>query len=323
MIKGIQIVIFCCCSACTLLFAQTGQINIPRIAMMPDRPSPYNMRDWQKVATKYDSFVYDINKIGQYLPFIKIQNTGINYPNVEKYSLHTYVGTASPNGNEAINVLPSLVGASLMGINKTNQFNKNWVKMSFDFFNKANGENIYLNNAGSSSGQDWWYDVMPNIYFYQLYNLYPSLGSEADYQFNTIADRFLESTKALGGNDTPWALPNMNYRGWKFKTFQPNATGVPEPEAAGGYAWLLYHAWKKNHKSEYLKGARWAMEFLDKWDSNPSYELQLPYGTYTAAKMNAEIGTHYNIEKMLNWSFDKGALRGWGTIKGTWGGIQV
>ncbi|MEZ4956160.1 MAG: LamG-like jellyroll fold domain-containing protein, partial [Saprospiraceae bacterium] len=44
---------------------------------------------------------------------------------------------------------------------------------------------------------------------------------------------------------------------------------------------------------------------------------------YAAAKMNAEIGTTYNVEKMINWSFDRGALRGWGTIVGKWGGFDV
>jgi hypothetical protein len=86
---------------------------------------------------------------------------------------------------------------------------------------------------------------------------------------------------------------------------------------------LLYNAYKKSGNKELLKGAEWAIEFLNEYPTNPSYELQLPYGTYTAAKMNAELGTTYNIEKMVNWSFDKGNLRGWGTIVGTWGGFDV
>jgi hypothetical protein len=50
---------------------------------------------------------------------------------------------------------------------------------------------------------------------------------------------------------------------------------------------------------------------------------QLPYGTLAAARMNAETGTQYNIEKFVNWSFNKGPLREWGTIVGNWGGFDA
>lgn len=304
-----------------MAMAQSGQVNIPRIELMGNEPTPYLMRNWAQVAKQYDAFVYDVTKTGQYLPFIKITNGGVNYPQDEKFTMSTYVG--SPGGNEAINVLPSLVGASLMSIDKTNQFGKNWVKMSYDFFNKANGENIYLNNAGASSGGDWWYDIMPNVYFYQLYDLYPGLGAEADVQFLSIANTFTQAIKAMGGQDAPWQKPFMNYRAWKFKTMTPNASGVPEPESAGSMAWVLYNAYQKTGNKEYLKASEWAMEFLNEWPNNPSYELQLPYGAYTAARMNAELNTNYDVNKMINWCFDKGSLRGWGAIKGKWGGIDV
>lgn len=306
-----------------LLRGQAGQLPVPRIELMPQQPSPYNLRNWKQVARQYDSMVYDVNITGTYLPLISIGASGINYPQRKTIKLHTYVGTNSPSGSEAINVLPSLVGASLVGIDKTSQFGQNWIEMSRDFFNKANGENLYLNNAGASSGGDWWYDLMPNVFFYQLYDLYPNPGNEASDQFNTIAGRFLESVKAMGGDDTPWKIPSMNYRAWKFKTMQPNAAGVREPEAAGAYAWVLYQAWTRTQNKEYLKGAEWALEFLNQWPTNPSYELQLPYGTYIAARMNAELGTVYDIPKFVNWSFDRGALRGWGTIVGKWGGFDV
>jgi Concanavalin A-like lectin/glucanases superfamily/Secretion system C-terminal sorting domain len=311
------------CSLQNNSHGQSGQLTIPRIEKMPNQPAPFNLRNWKQVARQYDTFIYDVNKTGQYLPFVSIGTSGVNYPQNKTIKLHTYVGTNSPNGSEGINVLPSLVSASLVGHDKSNQFGQNWLLMSQDFFNKANGENIYLNNAGSSSGGDWWYDLMPNVFFYQLYDLYPNIGSEANMQFSTIADRFLEAVRAMGGRDTAWALPNMNYRAWKFKTMQPLATGVKEPEAAGAYSWVLYNAYKKTGNKDYLKGAEWALEFLDAQTANPSYELQLPYGTYTAAKMNAELGTTYDISKMVNWSFEKGALRGWGTIVGTWGGFDV
>ncbi|MCC6461765.1 MAG: laminin G [Saprospiraceae bacterium] len=305
------------------LAAQVPQIHIPRVELMLNQPAPYNVRDWRQVALRYDSFVYDLQKTGQYLPLVYIQPSGLNYPQNKSFGLHTYVGTNTPQGNEAINVLPSLVGATLAGADKSDQFGENWLLMSQDFFNANNGEGIYLNNRSGGSGGDWWYDLMPNVYFYQLYDLYPDAGGAADFQFLAVADRFLASVQALGGSATPWQKANMNYRAFNFKTMQPNANGVKEPEAAGAYAWVLYNAYRHSGNPAYLQGAEWSLEFLNEWDTNPSYELQLPYGIYTAARMNAELGTRYDVEKMVNWSFDRGPLRGWGAIVGSWGGFDV
>lgn len=127
----------------------------------------------------------------------------------------------------------------------------------------------------------------------------------------------------MGGSEIPWKKAFMNYRAWQFKTMQANVSSVPEPEAAGSMAWVLYNAYNKTQNKEYLKASEWAMEFLNEWQTNPSYELQLPYGVYTAARMNAELTTNYDVEKMVNWCFDKGPLRGWGAIKGSWGGLNV
>ncbi len=306
-----------------VLPAQVTQVGINRIEMMPNEPAPYNVRNWAEVAIQYDAFVYDIGKTGQYLPLVTLQAAGVNYPQNPAFGLHTYVGANNTNGKEAINILPSLVGATLVGIDKSDQFGQNWVLMSQDFFNKNNNQLLYLNNPSTSSGNDWWYDLMPNIYFYQLYDLYPDLGGDEAFQFTSIADRFLEAVKGMGGDDKPWQPAYMNYRAWDFLQMQPNETSVPEPEAAGAYAWVLYHAWKETGNAEYLKAAEWSMEFLSNWESNPSYELQLPYGVYIAAKMNAELHTAYDLEKMVNWTFDRGPLRGWGAVVGSWGGFDV
>jgi hypothetical protein len=302
-------------------FGQTGQISIGRVDQMPDMPAPYEMRDWKDVALKYDDFIYSLDKTGQYLPLIGLKSNSVNYPSLQPILLRTYVG-GSTGSAEAINILPSIVGASLVGKDKSNQNGVNWVLKTKDFFNKANQQNIYLNNYSATSGNDWWYDVMPNVFFYQLYTQYPS---DADFQsqFTTIADRWLDAIYHMGGASAPWATPNMNYRGWYMASMTGNTQSVKEPESAGSIAWLLYNAYVKTGEKKYLDGAQMAMEFLSGLSANPSYELQLPYGTLTAAKLNAEQGTDYNIDKMLNWSFDRGELRGWGTIVGQWDGKDV
>lgn len=298
------------------------QININRINQMPDFPTPYIMRDWEAAARQYDSFVFDVDATGQYLPVLFFRNNTVNYPNESSFGLHTVVGTNSPTSGEAINVIPAIVGATLVGIDKSNQDGYNWVKMSKEFFNNRPEENVYLNHPSTKSGDDWWYTTMPNVFFYQMYDLYPET-EDFNYQLRSVADQWLTAIKKMGSSAAPWNVPNMNYRGWYLSTMMPNNGGVKEPEAAGALAWILYHAYKETGDDNYRMGAEWAMEFLNNYPSNPSYELQLLYGTYIAAKMNAEIGTEYDVEKMLNWNFDVGSLRQWGAIIGNWGERDV
>lgn len=302
--------------------AQSGQRNISRVDLMPDIPTPYEMRDWKEVALQYDAFIFDSNKTGQHLPLIGFKESGINFPSLQPILLKTYVGSPSSNQAEAINIIPAIVGASLMGIDKSNQGGINWVERTKDFYNSKNNQHVYLNGYNAFSGNDWWYDLMPNVFFYQLYSLYPS-EPEFDNQFIAVADQWLKAVYAMGGKTTPWTIPQMNYRGWYLSSMTGNTESVPEPESAGTIAWLLYNAFKQTGERKYLEGAQLSLDFLAQLNSNPSYELQLPYGTLIAAKLNAEHGANYPIQKMLEWSFDRGPLRGWGTIVGNWDGKDV
>lgn len=304
-------------------YSLTGQqIEIPRVAAMPSMPQPYLMRDWKAVAQQYDSLVFDLTAAGQYLPLVWINTNTINYPNHASFGLHTVVGTPYPSSAEAINIIPAVVGASLVGIDKSDQFGVNWVLGCEEFFNRRPEENVYLNSPATSSGDDWWYAVMPNIFFYQLNALYPHTG-DFDYQFNSVADRWCTAVETMGGSAAPWHRASMNYRGWYLASMTPHSTGVTEPEASGSIAWLLYDAYTVTGNSRYRMGAEWALEFLDNYQDNAAYELQMPYGTYIAARMNAELGTIYDIEKFVNWSFDPvGNARQWGVTLGNWGGYD-
>ncbi len=302
------------------LFAQ--QINIQRIEAMPNNPSPYLMRDWKTVARGYDSLVYNYNLQGDYLPLIFYNNSTENYPKQQSYGLHSYVGTDNTSSGEAINVLPSIVSASLIGIDKSNQNGFDWVKMSREYFNNRLEMNVYKNTPHDDTYDDWWYESMPNVFFYQLYSLYPDV-EDYDNQFITVADRFLEVAKLSGGNVTPWQASDFSYRGWDFKNMQQYAYDVEEPEAAGAIGWILYSAFVETGQKKYLIGAEWCMEYLNSLSENPAYEIQLPYGVYTAARMNAEIGTDYDIEKMVTWCFSKTYLREWNVLLGKWGVYDV
>lgn len=300
--------------------AAAQQIPIDRVEKMPNLPAPYQMRDWKQVTLGYDSLVFNFNLTGSFLPLIWWNDQTVNYPE-RSFGLHTVVGTRSPRSSEAINVLPAVIGASLVGIDKSRQNGTNWVQMCQEYFNNRPEEMVYLNHPDASSGSDWWYDTMPNVFFYQLYSLYPDVD-RFDEQFITVADRWLSAVQKMGGATTPWMRPYLNYRAWSLAEMKPLTTGVPEPEAAGAIGWLLYQAFTQTGNEKYRIGAEWCLEFLDNWSTNPAYELQLPYGAYTAARMNAEIGTQYNLTKILNWCFDVGPLRDWGVIVGNWNGYN-
>jgi hypothetical protein len=303
-------------------FIMPQQINVPRIELMPKQPSPYIMRDWKQVARGYDSLVFNPDLSGQYLPLIRFYNNTVNYPAHGSFTLHTVVGTKYPEVGEAVNVLPAVIGATLSGIDKSSQNGKNFVLMCEEFFNNRAEENVYLNTPVTSSGNDWWYETMPNVFFYQLFDLYPGTG-DFNKQFVKVADRWLEAVQAMGGGTTPWTIPGMNYRAWELSTMTPNKDGIIEPEAAGAIGWILYNAYIQTGEEKYRIGAEQSIEFLNSLTANPSYELQLGYGVLAAARMNAELGTNYNIEKLVNWCFEIGPLRTWGSIIGTWSGYDV
>lgn len=317
-----SIIFFCVTSFFFTGNIHSQQVTVNRIENMPDFPSPYLMRNWKEVTIGYDSLVFDQQLTGEHLPLIFFRNNTINYPGVISFGLHTVVGTSVPNSGEAINVIPAVVGASLVGIDKSDQNGYDWVKMCREYFNKRPEENVYLNHPNTQSADDWWYSTMPNVFFYQLYDLYPDT-EDFDYQLRSVADQWLKAIEEMGGSAAPWDVPYMDYRGWALSTMTPFTSGVKQPEAAGAIAWLLYNAYKESGEISYRTGAEWAMEFLNGLNSNPAYELQLSYGTYIAAKMNAELGTDYDLEKLFNWCFNVGPLRNWGAIVGRWGGLDI
>ncbi|MBI9070396.1 MAG: T9SS type A sorting domain-containing protein [Melioribacteraceae bacterium] len=298
------------------------QLSLNRLNKMPDSPGTYDLPDFNKIAIGYDSLIFDLNSSGEYLPAIVINNSTTNYPEHNSFGIHSYIGTIYPDNGETINVLPAVIGATLVGINKLNDRGNNWVLMCEEYFNRRHEENVYLNGPNASSGSDWWYDTMPNVFFYQLNYLYPGTG-DFDFQFTQIANQWLESLRNMRAKSTPWQKAIMNYRGWYLSTMTGNANGVIEPEASGAIGWLLYNAYVKTGEEKYRIGAEWAIEFLNSLHENPSYELQLSYGAYIAARMNAELNTGYDLNKILNWCFDVGPLRNWGAVVGKWGNFEA
>jgi hypothetical protein len=315
---------------------QTGnpvvQISIPRIDQMPTLPQPLKIIDWKKKTLQFDSLVYIFNSTASYGPLIWLDSSRRNIDQVT-YGIYTVIGDVrqGPNHNngefhEALTSLGSLLSAGLMGIDKTNQNGFNYVKMAQNYFNSTTKWNIVMNNtnpavamAGGGYGRDWWYDVYPNVLYYGVADLFPNVENTEAIQ-HSIAEQFCKADSTLNGN--------YNYSYFDYAQMKGKVNNVPlQQDAAGGHAWVLYSAYKKFGDKRYLNRAKSATEALLSQKESRFYEILLPFGAYTAARLNAEQGTNYDVTKLLNWTFDgcqaKAGRYGWGVIAEKWGGFDV
>lgn len=307
------------------------QITIDRIAGMPDQPEPYKMLDWKEKAINFDQYVFNTTQKGEFLPFLWTDSSLRNIPQ-KTFGMFTVIGDVrqGPKGNiefhEALNEMGALMGAGLVGIDKTNQNGVNYVKMTQNYFNKDNGWNIMMNNTnpqvallGGGYGRDWWYDVVPNVLFYALCDLYPNVEG-ADSLQRIIADQFYKADSVLAGN--------YDYSYFDYSQMKPMNNHIPhQQDAAGGHAFVLYSAYKKFGDEKYLKGAISATRSMYNQKESRFYELLMPFTAYIGARLNANHGTDFEIKKVIDWTFEgcKAAdgRTGWGVISERWGDYDV
>ena len=146
------------------------------------------------------------------------------------------------------------------------------------------------------------------------------VGREDGYDqiMRTVAEQFYKSDSILG--------KNYSYSFFDFKTMTPGKNQIPAQEdVAAGYAFILYGAYQKFGNEKYLRAARNAMDVLSKQKENRSYEILMAFAPYMAARLNAETGAQYDVQKFMNWTFDGDAKgrEGWGVIVDNWGGYDV
>jgi hypothetical protein len=300
--------------------ATSSSGTISRVESMPNSPQPFAMRDWQKVTQGYLDFVFDFDRRGPHLPLIRWENdtkTMIWMP--------AYVG--NKDGPEAINYLAAVVSGSLVGLNMRTYHGHDWVAMATNFYNPLDG--VFLDWPKGRSGGSFWYDVLPNVLFFQLTELHPGDPAAQQRQL-TIAERWYLACVALGGSTNLPVLPDFDHTGFNLRTMKPFDNGERiEPEGAAGIAWLEYMAWEQSKDPRFLAAADWSLRALERKpiEASPLYEVLLPYAVLTAARMNAELGSNYDVGKLVNWCFDPRpapqARPNWGVITGSWNGLDV
>lgn len=320
------------CSGTADLGAPVEQVVIERVNLMPDMPESYQMIDWKQKARDFDRFVFDWNNSSEVGPLIWLDNARRNVDQ-ETFGLYTAVkdirqGKDANNGefHESLNSLATILGAGLVGIDKTDQDGYNYVKMVQNYFNSDTGWNIVMNNTTSSVGskgggygRDWWYDVLPNALYYAVCDVFPHVEGAEEIQ-KSIAEQFVKADSVLNGN--------YDYSYFDYGQMKGGVNHIPlQQDAAGGHAYVLLCAYRKFGDNRYLQHAKSAVEALLSQKESRFYEALLPLGAYTAAYLNATEGTSYDVKKLLDWVFDgcksPTGRTGWGIIVGKWGDYDV
>jgi len=315
---------------CSLIsVAQVKQQKISRVEQMPALPQPLQIIDYKELSIKFDETVYDFNAKGKFWPLVWVDSSKKNFPQ-NVVGLYTALADVRQGTNnkgmfhEALATMGAVMGATLVGIDKRNQQGLDYVGMLKNYFNKETGWNIMMNNTcpevallGGGYGRDWWYDVYPNVLFYAVYDQYPNEPGFTEIA-RSIAEKFYKADSILNGN-YDWSY-------FDYGKMEPMKNQIcAQPDAAAGHAWVLYSAYKKFRDPRYLQGAKSALLALQSQPRNPTYELLMPFGAYLAARINAEQAKDYDINKMLDWSFDGTAIcrEGWGVLVGNWNGFDI
>lgn len=295
------------------LSAATGVDIVPASVLAPF--------DWRGRARDYDAFVYDWSAPGEYST-ISVDRTHYNI-DFDSYKLPSYYGDPRVDvdgGQEALGQLSSIIGATLVGIDKSAQDGRNYVDMCRTFFHPDLG--VALNNpvpwADAGFGS-FFYAQTVNVLMSMIAALYPGVANYTDI-LRSIADRHYDMVVQLGG-----AQADFTGQGFDFRTMSLNPGNRNEGgEGAAGTALILTLAYSRLGDDRYLDGAKWSLGYLDRSSVSMNYEWAINTVPYVAAWLNTHAGTSFDVSKHLSFLFQQSAVRQqWRTLGGSWNGYDI
>ncbi len=308
--------------------AAKAYLPSPKIQAMPINQVSGVLIDWKaRAKTTYD-LLFDFKAKGPFLPVIWEDTERRNY-DFDMFALPAYLGDYRQNiehmgSHESLSGVGAVLGASLSGIDMRSYNGRNLVTECLGYHQQNRVAKILFNQtADSGSESSFWYMIYPNIAFYAINSIYPD-EPNFDKVSKDIANEFVEMLthlKTIEGKFT------FEFAGYNFLNKEGVYGGHREPDAAAGVAWVLYNAYLRFGDDKYLEGAKTCLDYLQERpvEENPFYEILLAFGLTTAARMNENEGTNYDVSKLFDWIFDgfSDARAGWGIISEVWGLTEV
>lgn len=255
---------------------------------------------------------------------------------------------------EGITNLAAIASAALIGLENLNDYQLynedgtplaryNFVKSAVAHYNRydhivSNGDDW----SGRSGQDEFWYELLPNVLFTIIANEYADIeyveeNGEKVYYLRDIvtesARNRLTAVIGMGGVNA-----DFDHKSFDITLGKPVENSAQRnADSAAGFAYVLYSAYAMNmalpeeerlateaELEQFRLGAIWSMDYLQRIDFNPFYEVLVYLAPYLAARLNAEQGTNYNVAKMYNWAFSDSQVRGgWGMINDNWNGFYT
>jgi hypothetical protein len=299
------------------------QTSIEYIDSFPSVPSRLSEFRWKELAKEYSDILFNTNSKGSNLPLCYVypmekETTGSYKGDI--FHIPSYVGIpASKSFGEALTCLGGVLGALSAGIDIRNS-EYDFVQMAKAYYSIINGHGLVLNNITIDDADNcgsFWYDIFPSILYFHIASFFPQ-----DKDFRLHVQEMAETWGYIADKmDNEW-----EYTGYSLKKdIKIDNPRWIEPDAVVGIAYICYIAYTLTGDKNHLKHADMCMKQGQKLRYNPYYEILGSYGPYTAARMNAELGTEYDVAKTLQWVFSatSAARTGWGIINDKWGDYEV
>lgn len=292
------------------------QLPLKGVAGYPNLPQPYHMLDWKEIAVQFIDLVTDENAQGQYFPVFSWNRPG--YCGVERsFAFPSYVGREmTEGGGESVTLFMALLSATLMGMDMRDYKGENLLDTTEVYYNPTLG--TFFNNPGSFGGQTFWYEIFPAMLHTMLSYEYPDEAEMAGRDRRS-ADAWYAACENLGGENL-----DFDCLSYDFLKRERVFGDWKEPDAAAGIALIEYFNYIMHGDEKHLQAARWCMDWLEKIDDNPLYEVMAYYAPLIGARMNVEQGTNYSVGRFLNWmpGNDSKPRQGWGVINQAWNGYD-
>jgi hypothetical protein len=303
-------------------FAQTGapaepQLVVARVEKMARVPQPLHIMDWKKTARDYYSVVFNPEAKGFGLPAVNLA------PDRKHFGFDGYLQPErrrDPRGEAHACLIP-VVGASMLGLDMANLYAMDWIAPTGAWFDRRT--QLWANRPGSGTKvAHVIYEYWPLVIGTLLADQFPK------HEFFTTAlrqqaDTLLQMGKALGFPRQLNLDQDYQFLGGKWAVL-PRRIDSNVGNAAA-FAWALYAAHTQTMNPEYLAAAKEAIAW---WLVHPGrYEMSHAMGPLVLARLNAEHGCDFDMQRMLNiWFGDhaaftpalaEGQVMPWGITAGT------